>query len=468
MALHMAVEVIRDSNSSLTSQIQRSIKKEISVGILHPGVRLPSSRRLAEDLEVSRSVVVEAYGQLVAEGYLEATQGAGTRVVPHLRDEPVVPALLTDGQAPAARWDLRMGGGNIPVFPRREWLNCYERVLRSAAPADHDYPPPAGEPELRSELAHYLGRLRGVRTSTEQVMVVAGFAHSLGLLCTVLPDSGIQALGIEDPGHPGQRQFIQESGLRPVPIPVDDEGIDIEALAASGVRAVLVTPAHQFPTGVTLSPQRREALARWAREVDGWVIEDDYDGGLWYESSTRPLAMQRLAPEHVIYAGTASKTLAPGLRLGWLAVPEVMRDRLLRARARHDLGTENLTQLAFAELLRSGLFDRHLRRMNSQCRTRRKALEEAVRRFLPGASVVGQAAGLHAYVRLPRHTDEAALVAGALRRSVLVRGGAGFHVRPRRDSPALVVGYAHLPRSAVVEAVRELGAVREPGVLPRR
>ncbi|MGW7362901.1 MocR-like pyridoxine biosynthesis transcription factor PdxR [Streptomyces sp. NPDC054841] len=459
MALHMAVEVIRDSKNSLTSQIQRSIKREISEGVLQPGTRLPSSRRLADDLEVSRSVVVEAYGQLVAEGYLEATRGAGTRVVPHLSAEPVVPALLDEGQVPAARWDLRTGGRNIPAFPRREWLSCYERVLHSAVPADHDYPPLAGAVRLRAELARYLGRLRGIRTTAEQIMVVAGFAQALGLLCAVLPDAGVDALGIEDPGHPGQRQFIHESGLRSVPIPVDEEGIDVEALAASQVRAVLVTPAHQFPTGVTLSPRRREALARWAHDVDGWVIEDDYDGGLWYERGTRPLALQRVAPEHVVYAGTASKALAPGLRLGWLAAPAGMLDRLLRARARHDLGTDNLTQLAFAELLRSGLFDRHLRRLNSQCRSRRDALEEAVRRHLPGAVVLGQAAGLHAYVRLPRHTDESALVAGALRRSVLVRGGAAFQARPRWDAPALVVGHAHLPRSAVAEAIREVGSV---------
>lgn len=456
----MAVEVVRESEIPLTSQIQLSIKKEISEGILHPGTRLPSSRRLADDLDVSRSVVVEAYGRLVAEGYLEAVQGAGTRVVRHLIDRPVVPALLDEGHIPAVRWDLRPGGRNVPAFPRREWLSCYQRVLHAADPTVHDYPPLAGEPGLRTELAQFLGRLRGVRTTPDQVMVVAGFAQTLSLLCTVLPQMGIEALGIENPGHPGQRHFVHESGLRPVPLPVDEEGIDVEALAASGVRAVLITPAHQFPTGVVLSAPRREALASWARDHDGWVIEDDYDGGLWYERGTpRPLALQRLAPGHVVYAGTASKSLSPGLRLGWLAAPRPVLDRLLRARTRHDLGTETLSQLAFAELLRSGLFDRHLRRLNSLCSSRREALEEAVRRHLPGAAVLGKAAGLHAYVQLPRHTDEAALVAGALRRSVLVRGGAAFHVQPRGDTAALVVGHAHLPRSGAAEAVREVAAV---------
>ncbi|MEU8028911.1 PLP-dependent aminotransferase family protein, partial [Streptomyces sp. NPDC049099] len=449
----MAVEVVRNSKHSLTSQIQEFIKREIAAGILHPGTRLPSSRRLADDLDVSRSVVVEAYGQLVAEGYLEATQGAGTKVVGHLAGEPVVPALLDEGQVPRVDWDLRPGGRNTPAFPRGEWLRCYQRAVQAADPSHHDYPPLAGEPSLRRELTHYLGRTRGVRTSPEELMVVAGFAQTLSLLCAVLPSLGIDTLAIEDPGHPGQRQFVRESGLRVAPIPVDGEGIDVEALAASGARAVLVTPTHQFPTGVTLSEERRDALARWARDVGGWVVEDDYDGGLWYERGARPLALQRTMPDRVVYAGTASKALSPGLRLGWLAAPGKMLDRLLRARARQDLGTETLTQLAFAELLRTGLFDRHLRRLNSLARNRRDALDEAVRRHLAGAVVLGQSAGLHAYVRLPRHVDEAALVAGALRRSVLVRGAAAFHARPGRSAPALVVGHAHLPRSGVAEAV---------------
>ncbi|WP_329391709.1 PLP-dependent aminotransferase family protein (plasmid) [Streptomyces sp. NBC_01351] len=467
MALHAAVTLVRESEIPLTSQIQRFIKKEVTEGILHPGTRLPSSRRLADDLGVSRSVVVEAYGQLVAEGYLEAVQGAGTQVVRHLdRTAPAapVPSLLADGHTarrdPPVRWDLRPGGGNVPDFPRREWLACYQRALHAADPAGLDYPPLAGDSRLRVELAHYLGRMCGVRSTPEQVVVTAGFAQALGLLAAVLPPLGIDALGIENPGHPGQRRFVRESGLRPVPLPVDGEGIDVDALAASGVRAVLVTPAHQFPTGATLSGRRREALVRWAREVDGLIVEDDYDRGLWYDRRAgRPLALQRLAPDHVVYAGTVSKSLAPGLRLGWLAAPAPLVDRLLRARARQDLGTDVLTQRGFAEFLRGGAYDRHLRRLNSLCRHRHDALREAVRRHLPGAAVVGPAAGLHAYVTLPRHTDEAALVAGALRRSVLLSGAAAHHARPGEGAPALVVGHAHLPRAGAEQAVRELAAV---------
>lgn len=459
MALHMAVEVVRDSDVSLTAQLQNSIKREIAEGSLHPGTRLPSSRRLANDLHVSRSVVVEAYGQLVAEGYLEAAQGAGTRVVRHLTGETVVSTLLEEGRMPAVRWDLRPSGGNLQAFPRREWLTCYERALCAATPTAHAYPPLAGDTGLRLELARYLGRARGVRATPQHIAVVSGFSQALGLLCGVLRQDGVDAIGVEDPGHPGQRQFVREAGLRPVPLPVGEGGLDVAALTATGLRAVLVTPAHQFPTGVTMQAERREALARWARGTGGLIIEDDYDGGLWYEPGPRPLALQRLAPEHVVYAGTASKSIAPGLRLGWIAAPVELLGRLLRERARYDLGTETLTQLAFAEVLRSGLFDRHLRRLNTQFRARRQALDESVRRHLPGALVTGRAAGLHAYVRLAPYADEGALVARALGRSVAVRGAAAFHAHPRGHAPALVVGHGHLPRSGITEAVRVLGAL---------
>ncbi|MFG3107554.1 MocR-like pyridoxine biosynthesis transcription factor PdxR [Streptomyces tendae] len=469
MSLHMTVDVARNAGESLTSQIQRFIKREIADGVLHPGTRLPSSRRLAGDLDVSRSVVVEAYEQLAAEGYLEAAAGSGTRVVGRPGHRRAAgPALLDEGPggvraAPAVRWDLRTGGDNVPDFPRREWLLCYQRVLGPAGPgarAGNGYPPLAGEPVLRAELAGYLGRVRGVRTRADHVLVVSGFAQALALLCTALARAqGVRDLALEDPGHPGQRRFVEAAGLQAVPVPVDEEGIDVDALAASGARAVLVTPGHQFPTGAVLSARRREALARWARERDGWVIEDDYDAGLWYDRGAAPPALQRLAPERVVYAGTVSKTLSPALRLGWLAAPERLFGPLLWARERQDLGSDAFSQLALAELLGSGLFDRHLRRLRERARERRTALDEAVRRELPAARVLGPAAGLHAYVRLGRYVAEETLVAEALRGSVLVRGGSAYRFAPERaQAPAVVVGHAHLPRDGVAEAVRVLGA----------
>ncbi|MFE6158277.1 PLP-dependent aminotransferase family protein [Streptomyces sp. NPDC056486] len=441
----------------MTSQIQKFIRGEIETGILRPGTRLPATRRLAEDLEVARSVVVEAYGQLTAEGYLESRQGAGTRVVQHLPQQDVVPVLLDNGRAPAVRWDLRTGGANTLPFPHTAWLTAYQRVLQDSG-RRHDYPPLAGEAVLRGELARLLGRWHGVLAVPGKIVVVGGFAQGLGLLCTALRKAGLDEMAVEDPGHVGQRRFIEDTGMRTVAVPVDEEGLDVGALAATSARVVLVTPAHQFPVGVTMSERRRAELIEWARDTDSWVIEDDYDGGLWYGRTPRPLALQRLAPERVVYAGTASKLLGPGLRLGWLAAPDELLDGILHAKVCQDLGTESFTQLAFAELLGSGLFDRHVRRLVKIASSRRDVLEDAVRRRLPGATVLGAAAGLHAYVRLPHKADEAAVVAGALRRSVLVRGGAGFHSGPTRDAPALVVGHAHLPRAGVAQAIDEIAA----------
>ncbi|MEU8927056.1 PLP-dependent aminotransferase family protein [Kitasatospora sp. NPDC048545] len=456
-----SVVVSREAPAPLTLQIQTAIKQEVTDGVLRPGTRLPSTRGLAHDLNVSRSVVVEAYGQLIAEGYLEAMQGSGTRVARHLSGPPVVSPLLDEGRVPRVRWDLRTGGSVPSHFPHREWALAYQQAVRSAGRADLGYPPLSGVPALREELARYLGRVRGVRTAPQRIMVVAGFAHGLALLCAALTRLGIGAIAVEDPGLVRQQRFIRAAGLTTVPVPVDAEGIDVAALAATGVRAVLVTPFHQFPTGVTMSPQRREALVGWARATGGYVIEDDYDGDLWLERRPRPLALQRLAPGHVVYAGTASKTVAPTLRTGWLAAPADLLTALERARSERDLGADGLTQLAFAELLRGGALDRHLRRLRSRYRGRREALAQAVQRHLPGAALSGSAAGLHACVRLPRRTDEALLVARALRRSVLVRGGRDFTTLSGSPDPALVVGYTQVSTAGLYEAVQELGRVWE-------
>lgn len=448
--------ISRESQLSLTTQIQGTIREEILSGALYPGTRLPSSRCLAEDLGVSRSVVVEAYSQLIAEGFLEAVQGSGTRVAPHMTSEPAVPTLLDDEPAPSVLWDLRTGTAGPSNFPHRDWLACYERALRSSDLPDLGYPPLSGAQVLREELTRYLGRVRGVVTTPGQVMVIGGFAHALGLMCALFLDMGIGEMGIEDPCHHGQRQFIAKVGLVPRPVPVDDEGIDVGALARTGVRAVLVTPAHQFPRGVTMTAERRAALARWARATDAWIIEDDYDGDLWHERSSGPLALQRLVPERTVYGGTVSKSLVPGLRLGWMAVPSVLVAPIERLRSSRDLGQDIFTQLAFAELLRSGRFDRHLRKQRTRYRLRRRSLEQSVHRYLPEARLSGSPAGLHAYLRLPRHVDEAALVRGALQRSVLVRGGRRFHARPERAEPALVMGYTVVPRSGIVETAQAL------------
>ncbi|MDH6225209.1 MULTISPECIES: PLP-dependent aminotransferase family protein [Streptomyces] len=461
MAWHLSVQVDRDSAVPLTTQLQNAIKVRIEDRVLQPGVRLPSSRQLAQDLRLSRSVVVEAYEQLIAEGYLDAVRGSGTRVTRKLTEGGGYAPLLDSRPAAQSRWDLRVGIANLSNFPRQEWLNSYTKVLQNVGREGMDYPPVAGIAELRNELAGYLGRVRSVHTEPGQVMVTAGFAQGLALLSDSLKRLGIHELAIEEPGHNGQRRFILDTGMTPVPVPVDDEGLVVEALERTGARAVLVTPAHQFPTGVMLSPARRARLLAWARERDGWIIEDDYDGEFWFEPGGRPAALQEGDPERVVYAGTTSKVLVPGLRLGWLAIPPRLYPLLERVRSRQDQGSDTLTQLAFAELMRSGLLDRHLRRVRSRYRSRREALAAAVRESLPEARLSGCAAGLHSYAVLPPGTDEAAVVHGALRRSVLVRGGQQFRFGGPPGPPALILGYGSLPLTGIAEAVAAIGEAYE-------
>ncbi|WP_306317865.1 MULTISPECIES: PLP-dependent aminotransferase family protein [unclassified Streptomyces] len=462
MAWHLSVQVDRASVVPLTAQLQNGIKDMIEDRVLHPGARLPSSRQLALDLGLSRSVVVEAYEQLIAEGYLDAVRGSGTHVTRQLPATAAEPSLLDPSPVPEVRWDMRVGIANLSNFPRQEWLNSYTKVLQNVGRDGVDYPPVAGIAELRNELAGYLGRVRSVRTTPGHVMVTAGFAQGLALLAASFQHLGIHELAIEEPGHSGQRRFILDTGLSPVPVPVDAEGLVVEALARTGVRAVLVTPAHQFPTGVTLSAARKAQLLRWAQEVDAWIIEDDYDGEFWFDRRARPPALQESDPERVVYAGTTSKVLVPGLRLGWLAIPPKIFPLMERVRSRQDQGSDTLTQLAFADLMRGGLLDRHLRRVRSRYRSRSEALAAAVGRHLPQARMNGSAAGLHSYALLPPGTDEAALVRGALRRSVLVRGSQQFRFgSASAGRPALLLGYGSLPLSGITEAVAAIGAAYE-------
>jgi len=456
MSWYLQISVVRGADDSLADQVLTQIKQLIRDEVLRAGVRLPSTRQLAEDLAVSRSVVVEAYQQLIAEGWLRSSQRSGTWVAP--RPEP---RREPDGGGPAVRavrLDLRIGGADVTGFPRREWLASLQTVLRRAGRGDLGYPPVAGHPVLRSELVGYLGRVRGVRAAPSQFMVTAGFAQGLSLLCHLLARLGVQAIGLEDPGQPGQRSFVENIGLRAVPVPVDEDGIDVAALAASDARAVLVTPAHQFPTGAPLAMHRRRALLEWAHQVDGLIIEDDYDGEFWFSCGERLPSLQSMDPGRVAYGGSVSKTLAPGLRLGWLCVPAALIGQLERIRERYDLGAGSIDQLAYADFVHTGRLDRHLRRMRARYSSRRRTLAAVLSEHLPDVWLGGSAAGMHGYLRLPPYLDEQALVAAALRRRVLVHGAGHYRISRRRPVPALVVGYATQPRTTLVEAVQMLGA----------
>jgi GntR family transcriptional regulator/MocR family aminotransferase len=440
----LPIAIDRTSALSLTTQIRSAIRGRIRDGTLHPGVRLPSSRDLATDLEVSRSVVVQAYEQLIAEGYLRAAQGSGTRVATHGTATATQPARIGD-----VRFDLRVDSTSTAFFPEREWLQAYQHVARSAGgagPQRH----PLGVAELRGELAAYLGRSRGVLATAAEVVATADFAHTFEVLCHVLRDLGVDHIAMENPGTPWLVRIAERAGLWVTGVPVDGEGIDVHALERTGARAVLVTPVSQVPTGAMLSPGRREALLRWADGVDGWVIEHDRDGDLWFGAGSGPLALQRQHADRVIYAGSTRGLLGPYLRLGWSVVPGVVADRLSRAQ----LGAPDaLTQLAFAHFVSSGLLVQHIRQVRSTCRARRSALQEAVAHHLPGAQLAGVPAGTHAYVRLPAGVDDAQLAMAARRSSVLVHPFRQFQLDRRPATPGVVLGYGAVRRGRLADAI---------------
>ena len=427
---------------ALADQLRRAVR----TGTLPIGTRLPASRSLAADLGVSRGVVVRAYDQLVAEGYLAGRRGSGTIVAGGTDPSPPAPLRpVTRSSNPG----LPSGG----TFPRVEWARCAARALATLTDAELGYGDPAGLPHLREELARYLGRVRAVLAPPERVVVVNGFAQASRLVAEVLRGGGTTRIAVEDPGSIGLRDQFTASGLTCVAVPVDGEGMQVDALAASGVRAVVVTPAHQFPTGAVTSPPRRHALLEWARSCGGLVVEDDYDAEFRYDRS--PIgALQGLGPDVVLYGGSVSKTLAPGVRLGWLVVPEHLVATYRDAKYTADLARGVLDQATFAELLASGEMDRHIRRMAVEYRRRRDHLVAAVTASLPGWEVTGAAAGLHLVLHPPGGDDEA-LARQAQACGLDARALSRYSLGSPRW-PGLVVGYGHQPPARLTAAIEAL------------
>jgi GntR family transcriptional regulator/MocR family aminotransferase len=437
----------------LGEQLTCALRGAIVQGRLSPGTRLPSTRDLAADLGLSRGLVVGAYEQLVAEGRLVGRRGSGTVVAPTVAASTMDPEEPDLGPGPVA--PLRPGVPDLGMFPRTAWRRAYERALATALDADFDYGDPAGAPRLRQELAAYLGRVRAARVEPAALCLTTGAAQAFTLLATMLRGAGTTRIGIEDPGPAPIRELLAIHGLRPVPVPVDDDGLDVEALTRARLGAVFATPAHQFPTGVVLAPARRAALVDWARRTGGLIVEDDYDAEFRYDRD--PVGcLQGLAPDVVALVGSVSKALAPGMRLGWLATPPSLRDAANAAKFAADHGGPVLEQLAFAELLSSGGYDRHLRRVRRVHRERRDAVVAALRTYLPNGQISGVAAGLHLVVELPPGSDDAGLAARAR--------GAGLgplalsELRQRAGGrPGLVLGYAAHSPHELTRAVRILG-----------
>jgi GntR family transcriptional regulator / MocR family aminotransferase len=435
----------------LRAQLEDQLRDAIRTGRLGPGAALPSTRALARELGLSRGVVVEAYAQLAAEGYLVARQGAPTRVSDAALPAAGPPRAAELDRPP--RFDFRPGGPDVALFPRSAWLASVRRALRDAPDVRFDYGDPRGAPELREALARYLGRVRGVVADPELVVVTSGMAQGLALFARALREAGAARIALEDPwSAPGRAQLVS-NGLDVAPVPVDRDGLHVAALEGQEVDAALITPAHQFPLGVVLAPERRAALLDWTGRTGAIVLEDDYDAEYRYDR--QPVgAVQGLAPELVAYAGSVSKTLAPGLRLGWLVVPERLLDGVTAAKASDDLGTPVVEQLALADFLERGELDRHLRRTRPVYRARRDALVDALARAMPAAPPGGVAAGLHLVVQLPEGSDEGAVVEAARARGVGLSGLAEHRVAA--GPPALLLGYGRIAEPAVAPAVRAL------------
>ncbi|MFF5210467.1 PLP-dependent aminotransferase family protein [Streptosporangium sp. NPDC000396] len=461
----------------LSDWLARRLRLAISDGRLPVGSRLPATRVLAGELRVSRGVVTEAYQRLIEEGHVAGRGRGGTIVVatpvavpaasrPSLPANPSPAAGALFAAAPGAdvfdalraapaRIDLSPGLPDLAAFPRAAWLRAERSVLGSLSAADFGYGDPRGTPALRLAVANWLARNRGIRVDPNEVLIVAGTAQALGLLAQVFRHDGIREVAVEDPGSLGVRQHLRNGRMDTPPIPVDSEGVRVDELRTTGAPAVLLTPAHQFPTGVVLGGERRRELMRWAGE-GGLIIEDDYDAEHRYDRPPVP-ALRSMLAERVCYAGSVSKLLAPALRVGWLLSPPKYRDALVTAKRYTDLGNAVLPQLVLAQLMESGEMERQLRFLRRRHRRRRDAMIDAVRTHLPGAVVHGAAAGLHLMITFEAGFADADLAGAALARGVKVQPLSWHSQRPNR--PGLVLGYAASTPTDIGEGMAILAEV---------
>ena len=461
LAWDVLLDVAGQPPGALYARLAGALRSAIRAGRLVAGSVLPPSRLLAAELGCSRWTVTEAYQQLAAEGYLDSRVGSGTRVVWQEGDardgEQRGTALRPVGATP--RIDLSPGLPDLRAFPRDRWLAALRAAAAELPHQQLGYPSPGGEPQLREILADYLHRVRGALVRPDDVSICCGVTDAVTRLCAVARAAGHDAVAVEDPGWTRLRDVVASSGLRLVPIAVDEHGLRVEDLEREpGVRLVVVSPAHQFPTGSVLAPQRRARLVEWARRVDGLVVEDDYDAEFRYDR--RPVGtLEGADPDRVALAGSLSKTLSPALCIGWIATPPRWTAAL------RDLGPPGpgvLDQLAFAGFLSSGGYDRHLRATRNRYRARRDALVEALAQRLPDCTVSGAAAGLHLLLDLPRaagsEPDGPDLVRRAAALGLEVACAREYRVHNDALDSALVLGYGNLRDSEVSSAVDRLAA----------
>lgn len=470
----MVIDLSAQPSAPLYQQLTRAIRDAIRDGRVPGGAALPPSRALAAELGVSRATVTEAYGQLIAEGYLESRPGSTTRARPGLTDQPPTPEA-TDPLPETHRtfrFDLRPGIPDLRAFPRTAWAEAVRRAVTALENRDLAGRYPFGHPRARASVASYLRRSRDAAAVPEHTFIVQSASAGMALLTQALRGAGKTAIAVENPSWPQLRDICRRGGLRSVPFPVDEDGMQVEQLDEHPeVGVVLLTPAHQFPTGVVLAPERRARLLDWARERDGLLIEDDYDASFRYDRR-QIAALQGMGADRVALLGSLSKTLSPAVGMGWMVLPPAWSDAVTAAAP--ELGTTGvLDSLTLAEFIDSGRYDQQLRMLRQRYRSRRDVLVAALHRRLPDLQISGLNAGLHLVLNLPEGVDVADLIrrahdadVGLVERGRYAVGDAGPPGSAGSAPPALVLGYGNLRDSLVPEAVTRLAALLR--VDPRR
>ncbi|HJQ21072.1 MAG TPA: PLP-dependent aminotransferase family protein [Gemmatimonadaceae bacterium] len=454
----------------LHRQVYDALRRAILTGMLRPGQRVPSTRSLATQLGMSRLPVLTAYEQLLHEGYLEGRTGSGTYVCAAPPDRMLRARQLQNGTPRTKRVSpgrteggirpFRMSLPALDEFPVTLWARLIARHARRLAPTHMAYGDPAGVGVLREAIAEHLRTARAVRCEAEHVAVVSGSQAALRICAAVLLRHG-DRVAIEEPGYPGAHAAVVSSGAELVPVPVDNEGIDVASLSAirPRIRAVYVTPSHQYPLGVSMSAARRIALLNWAARNEAWILEDDYDSEYRYVS--QPLgALQGMdAGERVIYIGTFSKVLFPALRVGYLVIPKSQWEAFLDARDALDVFSPTLSQLALADFLTEGHFARHLRRMRGIYLRRREALLEGLERHCRDVLTVRNAdAGLHVATLLPDGVRDMDVLARMTAHGLTAVALSKCYIGTRRRN-GLLLGFGGFDERTLHTASRTLGDV---------
>ena len=481
----MTITLSMESGAALYRQLYDELREAILSGRLIAGARLPSTRDLASELKVSRNTVINAFEQLLAEGYVEGHVGAGTYVSRALPDEMLHARGDAKRRTPkeAARAERRLSrrgemlaatsvsiardleklrpfrGGTpaLEEFPFDLWGRLFARRLRNPQRELLNYGSPAGYRPLREAIAAYLGTARAVRCTADQVIVVSGAQQALDIAARVLLDRHDPAW-IEDPGYLGARGALQGAGARLVPVPVDDNGLNVQmgATLCPDARVVYVSPSHQYPLGVTMSLARRLSLLEWVSRTGAWILEDDYDSE--YRYAGRPLAaLQGLDNEgRVIYIGTFSKVLFPSQRLGYMVVPLDMVDAFVAARALADRHSPSLDQAVLTDFINEGHFARHIRRMRALYAERQHYLIKELQRHLPDLiEVHTDEAGMHLVGWLPEGVDDRAVSQEAAKRGIEAQALSFYRINPSKRG-ALVLGYAAFTQREIRDGVRKM------------